>query len=290
MVIRSTHSASHFSFSNYGRLNRFVYWCNMSFLGDTPQQWTAKHVIAHHIDTNIIPIDDDTMYPIKRVLYSYDRYWYHRYQHIYIWLLYSFVYLPWTISHNIKFILGVLSKSGKIKEGIINVRITTPFEWLEAISCILIHHIIRLLPFIFLPIWYHAIIITLLSEFSSSIWFSLQFAVNHETPEAVALSGDSKNIYNELRDFGQHQLITSHNYSVGFWPTLHLSGGLNYQIEHHLFPSVHYKHYPELSKIVQSAAKEFNLPYNQSHSFCEGVTKHYELLKVMGNNDKISSI
>eukprot|EP00483_Globobulimina_turgida_P002580 UN02584 len=289
MVIRSTHSASHWSFSRYAGLNRFVYWLNMSLLGDTPQQWTAKHVIAHHIDTNITPIDDDTMYPVKRVLLAYERKWFHEYQHIYIWMLYAFVYYPWTISHNIKFFIGLFFNDGIVYEGIIPCRFNTTLDWIEGISCILIHHSLRLLPFFCLPTWYPAIIISLIGEFSSSVWFSLQFAVNHETLESVWFAGKHTTIFDEKnknRDFGSHQLITSHNYSVDYWPTLHLSGGLNYQIEHHLYPSVHYKHYPELAKIVQKAANEFNLPYNESRTFFQGVAKHYRLLKLMGNTDQ----
>eukprot|EP00484_Ammonia_sp_Unknown_P014921 CAMPEP_0197080042 /NCGR_PEP_ID=MMETSP1384-20130603/213932_1 /TAXON_ID=29189 /ORGANISM="Ammonia sp." /LENGTH=463 /DNA_ID=CAMNT_0042518923 /DNA_START=32 /DNA_END=1423 /DNA_ORIENTATION=- len=291
MVIRSTHGASHYAFSNFPRFNRFVYWFNMCLVGDTPQQWTAKHVLAHHIDTNITPIDDDTMYPIKRVLSSYDRYWYHAYQHVYIWFLYFFVYLPWTISHNIKFIYGALFNHGKIYESVVECYYNSLLDYLESVSCIIVTHCIRLLPFFCLPTWTHAIIIALIAEFSSSVWFSLQFAVNHEVLETVDNgSAGHHNVTfsdkNKNRDFGAHQMITSHNYSVGFWPTLHLSGGLNYQIEHHLFPSVHYKHYPELGKIVESTAKEFNLPYTKSSSFMQGVWRHCKLLYIMGNNDK----
>ena len=264
----------------------------MSLLGDTPQQWTAKHIIAHHIDTNITPIDDDTMYPIKRILLPLKRYWFHKYQHIYIWFLYSFVYYPWTISHNIKFFYGIFfNKNSIVYDGIIQCKFYYLFDYFEAISCIFIHHFIRILPFIYLPTWYHAIIMSLITEFSSSIWFSLQFAVNHETFEAIY--NNSANYHNKVfvdsnknRDFGQHQLITSHNYSINNLLTLHLSGGLNFQIEHHLFPSIHYKYYPYLSKIVQNTAKQFNLPYNTSKSFFIGIIKHYKLLWIMGNYDK----
>jgi len=249
----------------------------MAFVGETPAQWTAKHVLAHHIDTNIVPQDDDTMYPIKRILPSFPRYWWHNYQHIYIWLLYSFVCYPWSVSHNIKVVLGLVS--GEIYEGCIQVHHSNILDWLETVSAIVIHHILRLLPFIYLPTWWQAIFIAVLAEISSSTWFSLQFAVNHEIEESILLSGSDKDVLNGSRDWGAHQLITSHNYSIDFLLALHLSGGLNYQIEHHLFPSVHYKYYPELSKIVQQTSQEFNLPYNYTSSFFEGIIKHFYLLK-----------
>ena len=117
----------------------------------------------------------------------------------------------------------------------------------------------------------------------------MQFAVNHETSEACNFSANKDDItgVNKARDWGAHQLLTSHNYSIDYWASLHLSGGLNYQIEHHLFPSVHYKYYPDLSKIVRNLAKEYNLPYNYSYSFANGIQKHYQLLKYMGNHDDL---
>ena len=76
--------------------------------------------------------------------------------------------------------------------------------------------------------------------------------MNHEIEETLRFGGAGTNgIWTEKRDYGVHQVITSHNYSINNPSALHLSGGLNYQIEHHLYPSVHAKHYPALSKIVQ---------------------------------------
>ena len=165
LVIRSTHACSHYSFSTSSILNRFIYWFNMCCVGDTPAQWTAKHVLAHHIDTNVVPYDDDTMYPVKRVLPCFEREWWHSYQHIYIWFFYSFLYYPWTLSHNIKFIIGTFK--GEIYEGSVIVRLENIVDWLETVSCIVIHHIMRILPFIFLPTWWQAFFISFLAEWSS---------------------------------------------------------------------------------------------------------------------------
>lgn len=305
-------------------------------------QWTAKHVVAHHIDTNITPIDDDTMYPIKRVLPSLERLWLHRFQHIYIWALYAFVFVPWTVSHNIKFFVGLFLNEGKVYEGIVQCRHDTVFEWMESISCIVIQWIIRLLPFFCLPTWWQAIAISLIFELSSSVWFSLQFAVNHETLESVynGSAGHHNEVFTELnlhRDFGAHQVITRYLFITIFavnpfavlfalwsviitpsgngqlctWavvsttklvfnPFIQCSSAVGAQwrcsipcwhcTEHHLFPSVHNRHYPALSKIVRETAKEFNLPYNASDTFWVGLRKHAKLLYVMGRYDESRDI
>ena len=69
---------------------------------------------------------------------------------------------------------------------------------------------------------------------------------------------------------------------------LHLSGGLNMQIEHHLFPGVHYRHYPALSRLVRAACAEFHLPYNTSSSIFEAVAKHYRVLAMNSVPDPVT--
>merc|ERR1719229_928807 len=207
----------------------------------------------------------------------------------------SLVFVLWSISHHLRFLFGLLCKGGRVYDGRTRVRHDGLLEWMESLSCIAIHWMIRALPFVYLPSWWQAIVISLIFEMSSSVWFSLQFAVNHETLENVLSdsTGHLSTVFvdsNAHRDFGAHQVITSHNYSVGRWFALQLSGGLNYQIEHHLYPSVHNRHYPALSNIVRETAKEFNLPYNASDTFWVGVQKHAKLLYVMGKYDDSDTI
>jgi len=103
----------------------------------------------------------------------------------------------------------------------------------------------------------------------------IQIAVNHEVPECMSKTDPE----NKKIDWGTHQVLTSHDFGVTSAFALHFSGGLNMQIEHHLFPSCHYTHYTALAEIVQQACKEFNLPYNNSKHLLEAVSKHYKLLK-----------
>jgi len=59
-------------------------------------------------------------------------------------------------------------------------------------------------------------------------------------------------------------------------------GGLNYQIEHHLFPRVSHIHYPAISKIVRQKCKEFNLPYNYYDTMAAAVASHFKVMKMLG--------
>ncbi|MGY0037784.1 fatty acid desaturase family protein [Pedobacter sp. NJ-S-72] len=61
-----------------------------------------------------------------------------------------------------------------------------------------------------------------------------------------------------------------------------LCGGLNRQIEHHLFPKICHIHYPAIGKIVKETAEEFNLPYIESITFTAALQSHYRTLRKLG--------
>ena len=64
-----------------------------------------------------------------------------------------------------------------------------------------------------------------------------------------------------------HQLYTTTNFANNSRLFSWYVGGLNFQVEHHLFPGVCHVHYRKISKIVRDTAKEFNLPYNAEPTF-----------------------
>ena len=82
--------------------------------------------------------------------------------------------------------------------------------------------------------------------------------------------------------FLDKQVLTSRNISGGFWMTV-LMGGLNYQIEHHLFPKVCSVHYPEIRPIVQDAARKHGIPYNEAPTLWAAIRSHYRTLKKFGS-------
>ncbi|EJF09662.1 fatty acid desaturase, partial [Pontibacter sp. BAB1700] len=59
-------------------------------------------------------------------------------------------------------------------------------------------------------------------------------------------------------------------------------GGLNFQIEHHLFPRISHVHYPAIAEIVKQTASEFNLTYIESKTFLQAVRSHLNTLHRFG--------
>jgi len=83
-------------------------------------------------------------------------------------------------------------------------------------------------------------------------------------------------------DWAEAQLLTTIDYGHGSPLTAFLSGGLNYQVTHHLFPGISQAHYPAIAPIVKQTAEEFGLTYIVLPNFKDAFLSHIEYLRVMG--------
>jgi len=266
-AVGAGHSMSHFSLFTKGWLNTLVFRTCSPLVISTHQIWSTSHVVSHHIHT-LTPEDLQDNYPVKRVQPALPHRWFHRFQHVYIWLVYLFGLPLWTLS-------DFFASIPVLFTGKHEMRHLTIFQRLENTIVLGLNIFITIImPFVFLPFG-NALIVCLCSNVPSSLMLVVQIAVNHEVPECMSKTDPN----NKRIDWGTHQVLTSHDFGVNSTLALHFSGGLNMQIEHHIFPSVHYTHYPALAKIVQQACTEFNLPYNTSKHLFEAVAKHYQLLR-----------
>jgi len=267
-AVGAGHGMSHFSLFNKGWINTFVFRACSPMVISTHQIWSTSHIVSHHINT-LTPQDLQDNYPVKRVQPAMPFKWFHRFQHVYIWLVYLFGVPLWTMSDLVESIPVLFTGRHAMRHFTILQRLEN--------TCVLALNILITIamPFFFLT-WWRALIVCLVSNIPTSIMLVIQIAVNHEVPECASKTDPN----NTKIDWGVHQVLTSHDFGVESTIALHMSGGLNMQVEHHLFPSVHYSHYPKLAKIVQQACKEFDLPYNTSKHIFEAVGKHYTLLKM----------
>jgi len=258
MITRDAHSASHFSYSKSPFVNTLVYRLSMMAMGGSAEHWTNQHVQRHHIETSIIPVDYDTMYPVKRVLSSYKPLWFHKYQHIYMWLLYPITMLAWTLGDLVYAFHPRVPMDAKTKS--------------LAITSFFIGHA-WIMPFLCLPAataaWF-----VMVEIWVSSCFFSAQFVVNHEVE---GTHGHSTNM-----DWGAYQTRSSHDYAVDSWLWCNLSGGLNNQIAHHLFPGIHFKHYPLVTKVIREVCAEEGVEFQHSSTIFSALKKHHEHLYSMG--------
>ena len=109
---------------------------------------------------------------------------------------------------------------------------------------------------------------------------SCVFQVAHVMPDVnYPLTDNQGNIDN---NWLVHQLLTTSNFSPKNKTFSWLIGGLNYQIEHHLFPNICHVHYRDISPIVRDTALEFGIPYNQKSTFTGAIADHIAMLRNLG--------
>ena len=128
--------------------------------------------------------------------------------------------------------------------------------------------------------------------FTQGVGYFINIAPNHDTLDThfnleEELAKEAKNGVTEKRDWGVQQVIGSGNHTTdkGLYSSIvtQLWGGMNYQIEHHLFPSVSHMHYAAISPIVEKTCQEFDVPYVR-HSWFKAIFRFRELLDVLSSN------
>ena len=120
----------------------------------------------------------------------------------------------------------------------------------------------------------------LLMQFIAGLFLTIVFLCAHIVDQTEFPLPDNKGVVNQ--NWYIHQLETTANFSNNKSFFSWFIGGLNYQIEHHLFPTICHVHYHELSKIVKKTALEYNVPYHASNTFLGALNHHYKHLKLMG--------
>ncbi|MDB5245818.1 MAG: fatty acid desaturase [Segetibacter sp.] len=268
------HDGAHGSFSRYDWVNNLA--SNVAnFLGASQHMWKSKHNIIHHTYTNIHGVDDDIeARPLLRLCEEQEPYKIHRYQHWYFWAAYSLLYIWWIFVTDYKKYF-----TGKI--GNVPLRKMTAKEhfyfWFYKVA----HAFI----FIALPIYmvgFSAWIVGfltmgLVAGFVLSIVFQLAHTVEHThfpLPD---------NATNKMEDeWAIHQLKTTANFATRNKVISWFVGGLNFQIEHHLFPKISHVHYPQISKIIKQACKDFNVEYVEYRKMTQAIVSHVSYLKHVG--------
>ena len=108
------------------------------------------------------------------------------------------------------------------------------------------------------------------------------FQIAHVMPDIEFMTKDTYDEQNEEISWAKHQMMTTANFSNWNPMFTWYVGGLNYQIEHHLFPDISHIHYPKISKIVRKTAQEFGVKYHYHKTFGGAIIQHLRLLHQLG--------
>jgi linoleoyl-CoA desaturase len=125
-------------------------------------------------------------------------------------------------------------------------------------------------------------------NFAEGLVLGLVFQLAHlveDTDRPNPMEGE-----NIEESWAAHQLRTTANFARKSKIATFFCGGLNFQVEHHLFPKICHIHYPEISEIVKETAEEFGLPYNENESFGSALKSHYHFLKEAGRPEPVRQL
>ncbi|HET6994433.1 MAG TPA: acyl-CoA desaturase [Chitinophagaceae bacterium] len=269
------HDACHGSYSSKKWVNETVGY-SLNALGGNAFIWKFKHNIIHHTYTNVDGVDDDiAKSPLMRQCSSQKWVPAHRFQHIYVILVYAISSLAWVFIMDFnKYFKGKIC--------------TTPLQKMSSKEHFIFwaSKVLYLFFYIALPVmavgwgpWALAFVcMHVTMGLALALVFQLAHVVEHVEFEA-AKDMDHKLIENE---WAIHQVKTTANFAPRNWLVNWYVGGLNYQIEHHLFARISHVHYPAISKIVQDTCRQFNIPYHSFPTMSKSLMSHFRMMKQLG--------
>ena len=268
------HDGAHGSFSKYKWVNAGAA-LSLNILGGNSFMWNMKHNVIHHAYTNVEGVDDDIdIQPWMRMSIHQKKYAMHKYQHLYFWFFYSLLYLSWIF-------LMDYQKYFKGKIGDIRIKKMKPADHLVFWGFKVLHiGIFMVLPIVTLGFinWLIGFaIFSATTGFVISIVFQLAHTVEHTTfamPEQNTGKIDD--------EWAIHQLKTTANFATKNRLVTWFVGGLNFQIEHHLFPKISHIHYPAISKIVKQVCQEYGIGYIEYAKTRYAIASHVSFLRQMG--------
>lgn len=282
------HDAIHKAFSDKPMVNQ-IFSFLFSLIGASAYVWSICHNIVHHTYTNIAGHDEDIDVAPGLIRFSDEEpvNKIQRYQHIYAFGLYSLAMLSWVFRKDYK-------KFFQTKIGC-QVANHPKIEYFKLFFFkFLYYFLFIILPLIILDItWWQFIIGFLAMQLAQGLVLGLVFQLAHVVEGTnFPLPNEEGNIEEA---WAAHQMMTTANFAVDSKLASFLCGGLNRQVEHHLFPKICHIHYPAIGKIVKETALEFKLPYIESPTFMNALTSHYRMLRKLGKEayiekEKVASV
>ncbi|NEN23950.1 acyl-CoA desaturase [Cryomorpha ignava] len=273
------HDAIHGSYSKNKKVNNIMSY-TMNLIGANATTWKIQHNVLHHTFTNIDASDDDINTPFfLRFSPHAEKHWIQKYQHLYVWFFYGISTLLWITAKD--FVNAVrYNKMGHYKGA--------KKFWKEitdiSIWKLVYYSYALVLPMIFLPVaWWIVLLAFISMHVITGLSVSIVFQTAHVMPDLDYPIPTNTGVIDN--DWAIHQMATTTNFSPNSRFLSWCIGGLNYQVEHHLFPNICHVHYKEVSKIVAEVAAEYGVPYHVKKTFSRAIVDHLGMLRSLGHMD-----
>jgi linoleoyl-CoA desaturase len=271
------HDGGHRAYSDRQWVNRIMA-LTLDMLGGSSYLWNWKHNSIHHTYPNIDGQDDDINIGfLGRLSPHQRRLKIHRLQGIYLWFLYGFMAIKWHLIDD--FVQISIGRIGNHKisrpkgtDLVVFIAGKVVFSSLAFVIPMLLHP------------WWAVLLVYAATAFVSGVVLSVVFQLAHCVGEAdFPLPVSSAGVAPHMEtDWAVHQVQTTVNFARNSRILCWFLGGLNFQIEHHLFHKICHIHYPALSKVVEEVCQEFGVKYAEHKTLLLGVASHFRWLVEMG--------
>ena len=272
------HDANHGAYSRKKWINKIIGY-SLNLIGANATNWKIQHNVKHHTYTNVSGEDEDisSRGGLLRMDPHSEIKPHHKWQHIYAWFIYGLMTMSWIVVKDFS------QFARYAKEGLVKKQVSsTAKAWVWLIlTKIFYYSYILALPMLFTSFgWGHILLGFVVMHYVAGFILAIIFQPAHVI-EGNTFEDSTKTDTIE-ENWAVHQLKTTCNFAQKNKILSWYVGGLNYQVEHHLFPNTCHVHYRKISKIVRQTAEEYNVPYNSYPTFLSALVSHGRMLYALG--------
>ena len=267
------HDGGHKAYSRHHWINKLMAM-TLDMVGGSSYVWRWKHVVFHHMYVNVTGHDTDIDLGLfGRLSPQQPRHAMYRWQHWYLWPLYGLMGIKWQFYDDFRDVI-----TGRIGDN----RFPRPRGW--ELALFVGGKLVFLTLAFGIPLLLHPLLTVLLFYAITvgvvGVVLSVVFQLAHAVEEAQ-FPAPEPGTSRMQRSWAEHQAGSTVDFARGNSVLSWLVGGLNFQIEHHLFPTLCHVNYPAISNIVEDTCREYGVPYKANPSFHAAVVSHYHWLKQM---------
>lgn len=247
------HDAQHGAYSSRPGVNTLL-GLSFELLGANGYMWRLTHNLIHHTYTQIHGMDEDVeVSPLLRLSPGSKHRWGQRFQYLYAPFAYSLSLLNWAFVKDYDYFL-------RHRLGPYEGKGHPRSAWAGLAVGKLFHYALWLaLPIVVLPMaWWQVLLGYVTAQLVAGLILGVVFQLAHVVESTSYPSPEA--------------------------------GGLNFQIEHHLFPKTCSVHYPAMSAIVRRVARQHGLPYHVTPTFTGAVRSHWRMLRRLGDGAGFAAI
>lgn len=270
------HDANHGSYSKKKGVNETLGYL-VNLIGGYHVNWKIQHNVLHHSFTNVEGFDEDIENALFRFSPNSERKKLYRFQAFYAPILYGIMTLYWVLGKDL------IQLKGYAKRGLLKSQGRNAWTAMTEMSLTKVVYLALtlFLPMLFLPFpWWQTFLGFISMHFLAGLFLSLIFQPAHVITDVDFYVPDANGTIEN--NWAIHQFRTTSNFARGSKVFSWFIGGLDHQVEHHLFPNICHVHYGKIAPILKETARNYQVPYHEHKTFFGAIRSHFRMLHRLG--------